>query len=98
MVCGPSAPARARLTESELTDALAANGWDVAATARQLALSRASLYDLIRRSRTLRTAADLGTDEIDQALARADGDLDAAAAELRVSARGLRRRVKGSEG
>lgn len=90
---GREARRPADIPEAEVRQTLAENRWDVASAARQLGISRPSLYELIRRSSTLRTAQDLGKEAIDQALEDAGGDLDRAAERLEVSARGLSRRL-----
>jgi two-component system nitrogen regulation response regulator GlnG len=79
--------------EEELLAALAANRWNLVATAAQLGLSRTALYTLIDRCTGIRKAADLDQDEITEALARHGNDLDAVAEELRVSRHGLQLRM-----
>jgi len=85
----------AELTELDLQHALEESRWDIAAAARRLGISRPSLYERIRRSQSLRTSKDLEESEIEKAIADAGGDVDRAAALLRVSARGLKRRLGG---
>ena len=82
------------VTEPELIDALRACGWDLQAAADQLGIPRPSIYDLIDRNPSLRTAGDLAADEITRCFAECRGDLDAMAARLQVSRRALGRRVK----
>lgn len=77
-----------------LLDALRANGWRTSATARQLGISRTTLYKLIDRSPAIRKAKDLSADEIRRCMAGRGGDVEAIAAELEVSARGLLLRMK----
>lgn len=73
--------------------ALEAHRWDLAATARALHITRPSLYMLIERSGRVRTAGDLGADEIVRCHQELDGDLDEMSMHLRVSRSALRRRL-----
>ncbi len=77
----------------ELAAALRAHRFEPAAAARELGISRPSLYNLVRRHPSLRLAEDLSEEEIREALDRSSGDAVAAALELEVSSRGLRRRL-----
>jgi len=63
------------------------------AAADDLGIPRASISDLIDRSRTLRKATELGVDEIREVLLRCEQHVDTAADQLRVSAQALRRRM-----
>ncbi|MFB1479211.1 sigma 54-interacting transcriptional regulator [Corallococcus sp. RDP092CA] len=83
-----------QVTEAELLAALRASAWDLKATADALGIPRPSVYDLIERSPTLRTAGDLGADEITRCFEACGGDLDAMARTLEVSKRALGRRLK----
>ncbi|RKI75149.1 sigma-54-dependent Fis family transcriptional regulator [Corallococcus sp. AB049A] len=83
-----------QVTEAELLTALRANAWDLKATADALGIPRPSVYDLIERSPNLRTAGDLGADEITRCFEACGGDLDAMARTLEVSKRALGRRLK----
>ena len=96
----PRASARrpADITEPEMLAAMEACRWDVAAAARRLGISRPSLYALIRKSSQVRTAEDLEVNDITRAIGEAGGDVDRAAVALRVSVRGLRRRLSRLEG
>jgi len=107
---GPGAPAPAQgsptgrwrpvyrkaseVSEDELVDALRAHRFEVKATADALGVSRAKLYQLIEACPRVRTAADLGREEIAAVLEHAEGDLDAAARVLEVSLQGLKMRLK----
>jgi two-component system nitrogen regulation response regulator GlnG len=62
-------------------------------TAAALGISRTHLDALIARSPHVRKAKDLGRDEIAACAAELGGDLDAIAARLEVSPRGLRLRM-----
>ncbi|MCG8460495.1 MAG: hypothetical protein MI919_29790, partial [Holophagales bacterium] len=79
--------------EDELRTTLAAHRWEPAATAEALGVSRATLYRMIDETPSIRKAAELGREEIEAALERSGGKLDATAAELEVSLRGLKRRL-----
>ncbi|HSF43746.1 MAG TPA: sigma-54 dependent transcriptional regulator [Thermoanaerobaculia bacterium] len=76
--------------DEELLNALRASHWNLAEAASRLRLSRTSLYALIERCPAVRKASDLSRDEILAALDRHEGDLNAAAGDLRVSPHGLR--------
>jgi two-component system nitrogen regulation response regulator GlnG len=95
-----SAPARTvfrspqDVSEEELLAALAANGWKPGATARQLGISRPSLYFLLDAFPSTRKAMDLSGEEIAEAGERCGGRLREMAAMLHVSEAGIRRRMK----
>ena len=95
-VGGAAVPRRkpSQVTEAELLTALRANAWDLKATADALGIPRPSVYDLIERSPNLRTAGDLGAEEITRCFEACGGDLDAMARTLEVSKRALGRRLK----
>jgi two-component system nitrogen regulation response regulator GlnG len=82
------------ITEAELLEALRACGWDLKATADRLQIERPSLYRLIERHPGIRTARDLGADEIVRCFRDCDGDVDAMVARLKVSKRALVRRIR----
>ncbi|RKG68472.1 sigma-54-dependent Fis family transcriptional regulator [Corallococcus exercitus] len=83
-----------QVTEAELLAALRASAWDLKAAADALGIPRPSVYDLIERSPNLRTAGDLGADEITRCFEACGGDLDAMVRTLEVSKRALGRRLK----
>jgi DNA-binding NtrC family response regulator len=83
----------AEVSEEELLAALEKHRWQPRPTARALGVSRGTLYRLIDDCPELRKATELGEGEIGEALARCGGDPEAAAAELRVSPQGLKRRM-----
>ena len=64
------------------------------AAAERLNITRSSLYMLIERSTSLRTAADLSEEEISHCFHECNGDLDAMVQKLQVSKRGLQGRLK----
>ncbi|MBN1205084.1 MAG: sigma-54-dependent Fis family transcriptional regulator [Myxococcaceae bacterium] len=93
------APAEARrkpseVSEEEMMAALRAHAWDLAAAAAQLGISRASLYNLVKKSSRARTAKDLSVEEIRQSYRECQGDLEAMAQRLEISVRALQRRVR----
>lgn len=83
----------AAVGEDEILAALRAHAFRVQPTAKALGISRTSLYALIKRIPSLRTARDLTPVEITASLERHGADLDAMAADLEVSRKGLRRRM-----
>ncbi|WP_375756389.1 sigma 54-interacting transcriptional regulator [Corallococcus exercitus] len=83
-----------QVTEAELLAALRASAWDLKAAADALGIPRPSVYDLIEKSPNLRTAGDLGADEITRCFEACGGDLDAMVRTLEVSKRALGRRLK----
>jgi two-component system nitrogen regulation response regulator GlnG len=82
------------VTEQELLEALQGCEWDLKAAADRLRIPRPSMYDLIEKSAHLRTAGDVGADEIAACFHECGGDLDAMVARLQVSKRALNRRIK----
>jgi two-component system nitrogen regulation response regulator GlnG len=93
----PAAPPRRKpseVTEHELLEVLRACAWDLKAAADRLRIPRPSIYDLIDKSTGIRTAGDLGAEEIATCFRACDGDLDAMVAQLEVSRRALSRRIK----
>ena len=82
------------ISEWELLEALRANHWHVQPTAKQLRISRTSLYTIMDKSPRIRKAADLSREEIEQCFQHCQGDLDKMAERLEVSKRGLQRRMK----
>ena len=81
------------VSEEELLSTLEANHFKLQPTADALGLSRINLYRLIEKTPAVRKAADLKAGEIKEALAGCHGNLEAAAAELRVSLPGLKRQI-----
>ncbi len=97
---GPAQPARreyrdpSEVADDELVAALRANRWSIKPTARQLGVSRTSLYALIEHSTAVRKARDLARPEIVRCRDECGGDLEEMSARLKVSAPGLRQRMK----
>ncbi|OJH42336.1 sigma 54-interacting transcriptional regulator [Cystobacter ferrugineus] len=82
------------VTDAELLEALRASAWDIKAAAERLGITRPSLYMLIDKSPSLRTAGDLSVEEISTCFRECGGDLDEMVRRLEVSKRGLQRRVR----
>ncbi len=80
--------------DATLTAALGDNRWKIAATAKQLGISRDSLFRLIEQCEGLRKAKDLEIVEVMEALERCGHDVERMAASLQVSERALRSRMK----
>jgi two-component system nitrogen regulation response regulator GlnG len=80
--------------EEELLAALRTHQWRLQPAAASLGISRTALYDKIEHSSTLRKASDLSQEEIEACVARCGGDLEAVAATLEVSRRGLLRQMQ----
>jgi two-component system, NtrC family, nitrogen regulation response regulator GlnG len=95
---GHAAPSAYRhpdaISDDELIAALRSNRWNKRRTAATLNVSRTSLDSLMKQCPRVRRAADLGREEIEDAIRRHDGDLDAAADELGVSKRALVLRMR----
>ncbi len=86
--------AGAQLSDAELTAAMRANDWQIAATARQLGVSRNTLYARMKRSGQVRRARDLPPAELAELYRREAGDLAAMAGQLGVSLRALQLRLR----
>ena len=82
------------VSDKELLATLRDHRYELKASAEALGISRASLYGLVATNPRIRKASELEQGEVEDALKRADGDLEAAAADLEVSVHGLRRRIK----
>ena len=92
---GGAAPARgARISDDALIASLQGNRWAIDATARELGISKNSLYALIARCPDLTRARDLPPERIVAVHERCDGDLERMSNELRVSVRGLKLRIR----
>jgi two-component system nitrogen regulation response regulator GlnG len=91
-----AAPRRkpSEVTDAELLEALRATSWDLKAAANRLGITRPSLYLLIDKSPSLRTAGDLSSEEITRCFEECEGDVDAMVQRLEVSKRGLQRRLR----
>ncbi|MFY2557504.1 sigma 54-interacting transcriptional regulator [Corallococcus terminator] len=80
--------------ERELISALRANEWDIKRAADQLGIPRSSIYNLIKRSPSIRLAGDLSVEEITRCFQECGGDLDEMVRRLEVSRHALNRRIK----
>ena len=78
----------------ELIEALQKNRFELQATARELSISRASVYQLIQRFDGIRTAQDLTEAELKECYEKYRGDTEQMMWELQVSQVGMRRRLK----
>ena len=76
-----------------MLEVLAAHDWCPRPAAKALGISRPALYRLIDAHPDLRTASELSQEEILTAVEK-HGSLSLAARALRVSAMGLRRRLR----
>ncbi len=92
----PGVPRRrpSEIGEEEMIAALRAHHWSLKDTAAALGIARTSLYTLLERSSRVRPAAGVPPEEIRRALEHCGGDVAAMAAELEVSERALRQRLK----
>ena len=82
------------VSDKELLATLRDHHFELKATADALGISRGSLYNLVASHPRVQKATELERGEIEIALERAGGELEAAAAELEVSAHALKRRLK----
>lgn len=82
------------ITAEDLESTLRECRYSLSRAAGVLGISRPSLYNLIDRHPSLRTAAELGRNEIDQAATRCAGDIDQMAEDLRVSRAALQARLR----
>jgi two-component system nitrogen regulation response regulator GlnG len=90
-------PASSLLDDELLRAALAKHGWQVASAARELGISRNTLYARIRSSEHLHTAPELPRAVLEPLYARHNGDIAAIAGELGVSVRALKLRLRALE-
>jgi two-component system, NtrC family, nitrogen regulation response regulator GlnG len=81
------------VSEEEVSEALRANRWRLQPAAAQLGVSRTALYGLIDRFPSIRKPRDLSRDEIARCYEEHAGDLEAMVDVLRVSRKGLKRRM-----
>lgn len=93
------APAEARRKPSEVSEeqmmaALREHGWDMAAASNQLGITRASLYNLMKKSSRARTAKDLSVEQLRESYRECQGNLELMSQRLEVSVRALQRRVR----
>ena len=80
--------------DREFDEAMQACRYEAAPVARALGVSRPAVYRRIEDTPGLRLAAQVPEEELQQALSEHDGDLQATAMALRVSASSLRARLR----
>ncbi|XYI00855.1 sigma 54-interacting transcriptional regulator [Sorangium sp. So ce1128] len=84
----------ADVPEAEVAEALRASRWDLSAAAARLNITRPSLYQVLQRSPSFRTARDLTAEEIRRCHEECGGDVGRMVEQLEVSERALRRRLR----
>lgn len=84
------------IDEQEFDSALRASRYEVANVARQLGVSRQAVYRRMDESPVHRLAGEVPVPELERVLALRAGDACAAAGDLKVSASGLRSRLRDS--
>lgn len=82
------------MDEAGVVAALRANQWQPGAAAKQLGISRTTMYALMDQFPRIRKAGELGAADIEAAAAASGGNVKAMAEQLEVSRPGLRRRMK----
>jgi two-component system nitrogen regulation response regulator GlnG len=87
----------AQPTDAEIKNAMLAARWEVARAARELKISRQSLYKRIARIPDLRVAADIPVAEVEAVYHECKGELREAALRLQVSRTALGRRWRSLE-
>jgi two-component system nitrogen regulation response regulator GlnG len=90
----PAAPAPRSLEPEAVVAALEQHGWKPGAAAAALGISKTTLYALMQRLPGVRKARDLSRAEILACQRETGGDVDAMAAALKVSRRGLVLRMR----
>ncbi|MCL5049538.1 MAG: sigma-54-dependent Fis family transcriptional regulator, partial [Firmicutes bacterium] len=83
-----------QISRDELVLALRRHRYELQATADDLGISRASVYQLIERHPDLKHTADLTDDELTHCYNEFKGDLERMMEHLEVSQIGLRRRLR----
>ena len=82
------------ISEAEVLQAMAGNEWNIQAAARDLGISRPTMYKLLDAHREIRWAERIPADEIERALAACGGDVGRCAEFLRTPTESLRREVR----
>jgi two-component system nitrogen regulation response regulator GlnG len=92
----PETPRRkpSDITDAEVLQAMADNDWNIQAAARDLGISRPTMYKLLDAHREIRWAERIPADEIERALAACGGDVGRCAELLRTPTESLRREVR----
>jgi two-component system nitrogen regulation response regulator GlnG len=84
------------ISHDRLVEALERHGFRPTRAARDLGISRTTLYELIRRDPELRKGADIPDDELRQLEQGCQGDLVEISRRLQVSVRALQLRMNRS--
>lgn len=82
------------VSDDEIVTALRAEGFNVSRAASRLDMSKGAFYKRMDQCPLVRKASELGQGEIEEAGQRFQGDVEAMAASLEVSPRGLRLRMR----
>ncbi len=92
----PETPRRkpSDISDAEVLQAMAGNDWNIQAAARELGISRPTMYKLLDAHREIRWAERIPAEEIERALAACAGDVGRCAAQLRTPTESLRREVR----
>ena len=93
----PPAPRKKKLSElsdEDVLGALDSNHWHIQGAARQLGISRPSMYMLIEAHAQIRTPEQIPPAEIRAAVARSNGRLETCAALLQTPSEALRRYLR----
>ncbi len=84
----------ADISDDELVEIMRRNRFGIQSTARELGISRTTLYALIERCSRLRKAKDIGREELIEALDACGRNLDSTAERLQISKKALKLRLK----
>jgi two-component system nitrogen regulation response regulator GlnG len=87
----------AKLSDGEVRDAMASAQWEISRAARELEISRQTLYRRIEAIPDLRVVSDISSAEIEAIYHECRGASEMAAARLQVSRAGLIRRWRALE-
>jgi two-component system nitrogen regulation response regulator GlnG len=91
----PSLPGRpGEISEDQLVEVLRGCLWRVGPAAAALGIPTATLHRMIEKSTRLRRAKDIPREELQRCYVACGGDVDAMAAKLEVSPRGIKLRLK----
>jgi len=88
------AAAKPETRADDLEAVLSSNRWRIGPTAKAMGVSRKTVYAWIDRSPDLRTANDLGAQELRETARAFDGEIQRMADHLKVSKRGLQLRLR----
>jgi two-component system nitrogen regulation response regulator GlnG len=82
------------LCEQDILRALDNNGWEIQGAARELGISRPSMYKLIETHSAIRRPEQIDVEDLRAALEASAGVIERCAARLRTPAEALRRHVR----